>query len=164
MSYFVLGLPRSRTAWLSVFLSQSGTYCHHEGINGCKTIGEYRDKMIECGDSTTGFSYIEGAYIGRPTVIIEKTAKEYNRCVEWCNGFIGEDVSRMMGMDRDRLYAIDGLRVMQSDINDRLEDIFTYLTGCEYKPQYALLTKLNIQADTSLMDVNAMAELINAKL
>ena len=32
MSFVVTGLPRSRTAWLSAFLTGDGAYCLHEGL------------------------------------------------------------------------------------------------------------------------------------
>ena len=160
MSYYVFGLPRSRTAWLSVFLSQSGIYCHHEGINGCKSMAEYKEKISGCGDSTTAISFIDG-YEGSPVVIIEKTAKEFKRCVDWCSDFTRKDMMASMVLERDRLYSAKGLRVMQSDIDNRLEEVFTHLTGCEFNPQYANLSLLNIQSNPANIDMESMRLLIN---
>jgi len=160
LSFFVFGLPRSRTAWLSVFLSQSGIYCHHEGINGCKSMDEYKEKIAGCGDSTTAISFIDG-HEDSPVVIIEKTDEEFKRCVDWCSDFTGKDMMASMVLERDRLYSVKGLRVMQSDIDNRLEEVFTHLTGCEFKSWYANLSLLNIQSNPANIDVESMRLLIN---
>lgn len=33
--FLVMGLPRSRTAWLANFLTFGGMFCHHDGISKC---------------------------------------------------------------------------------------------------------------------------------
>lgn len=33
--FFIIGLPRSRTAWLSVFLSSGPSTCFHEAVGSC---------------------------------------------------------------------------------------------------------------------------------
>ena len=72
----IVGLPRSRTAWLSVFMSQSSTMFHHEAINGCGSIEEYRNKTLRSGDST-GFSFIaDEVRAQEKIVIIKKNEKE----------------------------------------------------------------------------------------
>lgn len=54
--FFVLGLPRSRTAWLSVLLTGAHSQCSHAGTNGFATFAEYakdlREREGDCvGDS-----------------------------------------------------------------------------------------------------------------
>jgi hypothetical protein len=62
-NFFILSLPRSRTAWLSAFLTQSQVYCHHEAFMDIPTIKDpwnfYRsmmanDKYQYVGDSSSG--------------------------------------------------------------------------------------------------------------
>lgn len=160
MSYFVLGLPRSRTAWLSVFLSQSGIHCYHEGINGCKSLAEYKDKVSGCGDSTTAFNYMGDLYCGHPTVIIEKNDIEFERCINWCKQSFGVDVRQAMAEQRENLHSIDGMRVMQSEIDSRLPEIFEHLTGGEFLPHYADLSRLSITSNINNIDIESMRELI----
>ena len=38
--FLITGLPRSRTAWLSVFCSGSGSICYHEPIGGIREISD----------------------------------------------------------------------------------------------------------------------------
>jgi hypothetical protein len=161
MSFFVLGLPRSRTAWLSVFLSQSGIHCHHEAVNGCHNIDEYAEKIKGCGDSTTAFKYINNRYDGRPTVVIDKNDIEFEQCVAWCKESFGVDMRREMAEQRDQLLSIDGLHVMQSDIDANLPEIFEILTCVDFLPHYADMTSLNITSRIDSTDIHAMREFIN---
>ena len=48
--WFVLARPRSRTAWLSVFLQGAGVPCLHEGWKYATTAQELRRLMQEQGD------------------------------------------------------------------------------------------------------------------
>lgn len=162
MSFFVLGLPRSRTAWLSVFLSQSGIHCYHDGMNGCRTMVEYRDKIKGCGDSTTAFAYMNGVYINMPTVVIEKTDLEFNRCLDWCFETFGQDSITGMEEHREILAGIDGLKVMQSDIDSRAKEIFEHLTGVDFLAHYAELSGLRIESKTCDIDYESMRVLLNA--
>ena len=38
--FLVTGLPRSRTAWLSVFMSGAGSICYHEPIGGIREVSD----------------------------------------------------------------------------------------------------------------------------
>lgn len=163
MSYFVFGLPRSRTAWLSCFLSQSGKFCYHEAINGCINEKEYMAKMQGFGDSTTAFSHCpESLYKNGRVVIIEKTSSEFDRCVEWCSQAFNVNSRLILENMRDELMAIKGMRVLQSDIDDKLPDIFEYLTGSRWQKKYGCMKWLNIQADPSMIDYGAMRAYTNA--
>ena len=160
MNFFILGLPRSRTAWFSVFLSQSGIHCYHEGINGCKNIDDYDDKIRGCGDSTTAFKYINSRYDGRPTVIIDKNDIEFERCVAWCKESFGVDMRQEMTEQREQLLSIDGLHVSQSDIDASLPEIFEHLTGVDFLPRYADLSRLTITSSIDNIDINSLREFI----
>lgn len=48
--WFVLSYPRSRTAWLSVFLNGAGVPCFHEAWGQVKTVKELRALMESKGD------------------------------------------------------------------------------------------------------------------
>ncbi len=45
--FLIAGLPRSRTAWLSVFFD-----CAHEGMAGCATVAEMLDRVGNNSDSS----------------------------------------------------------------------------------------------------------------
>lgn len=163
--YFVFGLPRSRTAWLSVFLSQSGIYCHHEAVNGCYTEQEYRDKIEGCGDSTTGFIHCPPEeYEGKPTLIIEKSKSEFSRCIAWSDRTFNADSRKDLINQYDELMGITGMRVLQSEIDQKLPDIFEYLTGAEWSDTYSVISKFNIQANPMDIDYQAMEAYLNGQL
>ena len=58
-TFLILGLPRSRTAWLANFLTYDGLFCYHEAINGCKNIKEYKQKVKGKGDSNTALALFD---------------------------------------------------------------------------------------------------------
>jgi len=146
---FVLGLPRSRTAWFSAFLSQSGIKFYHEGINGCRDIVQYTEKMKGCGDCTTAFCAIDfdRLFPDSKKVIIEKSDDEFNRALEWCEKHYGGDGLSILKTMEERLDSIDGLRVKQSEINNNLEPIWKFLTNRAWDEKYADIKNLNIQVN-----------------
>ncbi len=154
----IVGLPRSRTAWLSVFMSQSNTYFHHEGIDGCYSIDEYQSKTKGCGDSTTGFWPILESMELKRVVIIRKSEAEFNHCVEWCDSTYGINSIEHMRNLNEYMDTIDGLVINQSEINDRLQDIWEHLVDDEWSERHAALTKLNVSVnDTGINEEAARA-------
>lgn len=153
----ITGLPRSRTAWLSVFMSQSKTYFHHEAINGCRSIHEYQKKTKGCGDSTTGFLplLLLGEIKNKKTVIIKKSKDELGRCIKWCENEYGAASKATLQDMHDRLCSIDGLIINQSDINNRLQDIWEYLVDDKWHGRYSELIKFNIQLNSTSIDEQA---------
>lgn len=152
----IIGLPRSRTAWLSVFMSQSGTYFYHEGINGCKSLPEYKEKIAGCGDSSTGLLSLGVDVVSKSkVVVIIKNKKEIEDCISWCDKSYNVD-SRSFILDlQNKLLNVDGLIVKQSEINDRLKDIWCYLTDAQWDDKYKRLAELNIQAKSTAIDKEA---------
>jgi flagellar biosynthesis chaperone FliJ len=62
--FFITGLPRSRTAWTATFLSTlPSTYCHHDGLRGCRNLDEYAAKIaygvpaVHVGDCDSALLY-----------------------------------------------------------------------------------------------------------
>lgn len=163
VTFFVSALPRSRTAWLSVFLSQSGIHCYHDGMNGCSSISDYVDKVSGCGDSSTGLSLFDMTAIFPPSpmVIIDKSDEEFERCVEWVDLTYRYNSRDELSKQRDSLNKMSGLRVNQSDIDSRLQDIFEHLTSADWLPVYSDITSLNIQSDPFDIDMGAAKRLMN---
>ncbi len=154
---FIAGLPRSRTAWLSVFMSQSDVYFYHEAINGCYSIDEYKDKIKDCGDSSTGFFVLAGSIItpNAKIVIIEKNKEELFKCIEWCDKVYGVDSKDFILDLNDKLLTLYGLIVKQSEINDRLQDIWEYLVDTPWDDKYSNLVNFNIQVQSADIDKKA---------
>lgn len=133
--FFITGLPRSRTAWFSAFMSASGFPCLHEGMNNCLTNKEYKDKVKHVSDSNTGFIFIDNPYPERPLLVIHRKGRFEN----------AED-------QENKLYNINGMHVDFDDINQRMPEIFKYLTG-EYinNDLYQTFKDLNI---TTMVEMN----------
>jgi hypothetical protein len=60
--FFILGMPRARTAWLSVALTFGESVCAHEGVAGCASFEEYAGKLRSApsrivGDSDAALAY-----------------------------------------------------------------------------------------------------------
>lgn len=49
--FFILGLPRTRTAWLSCVLTMCGRPCFHEGMRGFASFDDYASNRTAAGDS-----------------------------------------------------------------------------------------------------------------
>jgi len=128
MNFFVCGLPRSRTAWFSTFLTYKDKFCYHEGIDGCETIEDYKAKLgTDKGDSDTCLMLLDmnTLFPDAPKVIIERDVQE---CIESASKMLSVYINpEYFYFGRDRLDKIDGLRISYDDINDRLEEIWNYL-------------------------------------
>lgn len=64
--FFIVGLPRSRTAWLANFLTFGPAFCLHDGLRGCATIGDFATKLARLevefpGDADPGLPHVFGS-------------------------------------------------------------------------------------------------------
>jgi hypothetical protein len=160
-NFLVLGLPRSRTAWLANFLTYGDITCTHEGLNGCMSLNEYKDKFTKnSGDSNTGLAYFEfePLFIDFKKIIIDSGIR---KSVEFARKTYGRDSFDQIVKLKKRLDSIKGLHVPYHDIDDNLELIWDYVSRYQFNEKRAAqLTKLNIQIrDPFSMDVRASAEL-----
>ncbi|SKB08729.1 hypothetical protein SAMN02745166_05011 [Prosthecobacter debontii] len=55
--FFILGLPRTRTAWLSTVLSMCGRPCYHEGMRGYASFEDYAQNREVPGDADPTLIY-----------------------------------------------------------------------------------------------------------
>jgi len=144
-NFFVIGLPRSRTAWLANFLTYGDHFCFHEGLNGCHSISEYKQKIAGCGDSGTGLMMFDmnTLFPDSPVVIIESNP---GRSIDFMLKTYGAYEPSLIYELWQKLDKIEGLRIRFEDINDRLEEIWTHLIGDGFDKRRAdMLIKLNIQ-------------------
>lgn len=141
--FFITGLPRSRTAWFSAFMTASGFPCEHELINNCETIEDYKEKVKDLSDSNTAFAFVGNPYPERKVLVIHRDDAPNK-------GFL-------VNLDN-----IKGLHVNFTDIHKRIGEIFFYLTGCELNIEiYNKFKMLNI---TTMEEMNneAAIRLYNA--
>lgn len=120
--FIILGLPRSRTYWLSKFLG-----CIHEGIYYYPDYGDFI-KSTEIGDSTTAYPLVK-KFIGEcKKVIIHRDLNEVKQSLGRLFGERDWDNLNQWTAD---LRREEGLHINFNDINDNLEMIWRY---CKNEP------------------------------
>lgn len=150
MTFFVTGLPRSRTAWLANFLTYDDQFCYHEGLNGCSSIDEYKDKVKDKGDSNTGLMMFDfkDHFPDSKVIVIDSSV---DKSIEFSKSVFGVDLTDIMVKGKTRLDSINGLHININDINDRLKEIWEYVSDKPFDKERAdMLIKLNIQVNDPL--------------
>jgi hypothetical protein len=54
--FLIIGLPRSRTAWLAALLTDGDVFCHHELIRSCDNLDEYAGRLMATNAMIVGDS------------------------------------------------------------------------------------------------------------
>ena len=143
--FFVIGLPRSRTAWLSLFLTDDKRICYHEGIDGCNSICQYINKIGSNGDSSTFLMNLDinKLFPDSPVLIIEN---DINRTITYTEETYGYYVPMQIYELRYKMDKIKGMRIYINEIDDKLELIWKYLRGDKFNKKRAeLFSRMNIQ-------------------
>lgn len=137
MNRFVItGLPRSRTAWFSAYLTQGDVICYHEAIpDGIE---------LNLNEGTADCGYAICPIPCEKLVIIHRDWREVSRSLS----DIGlPDEIGYLPILAEMLYDLNGLHVDFCDINDRLEEIHNYLGLPGYSRERAeLFINMNIQS------------------
>lgn len=145
MTFFVLALPRSRTAWLANFLTYGDLFCHHDGLEGVSSLEEYRDKVTGKGDSNTGlvmFNF-KKHFPDAKVIIIDSSI---DASVKFIKEHYSVDSHNEMTFMKKKLDSFEGLHIAYEDINERLQDIWEYVSDEPFDKERAkMLLKLNIQ-------------------
>lgn len=162
MNFFVIGLPRSRTAWLSNFLTYDGHFCHHEGLNNCLSMKEYKEKLGDDGDSCTGLMFVdlEKEFPKAKKLIIES---DVNKSIDFMYKTYGVYNPEYCHFMKERLDEMTGKRIAAEEINTHLSEIWDYLIGTPYNERRGdMLSSMNIQVqDPFNYDMNAAAAFLN---
>ena len=123
-----------------------GAFCYHEGINGCTSTDEYKQKLNNGkGDSLTAGTLIDipTLFPDAPIVIIDSLI---NRTVDFAYQMHGVDTTDYFVDMKKKLDNIDGLHIDIDDIDNRLPDIWHHLQDGDYDEEKAeIIKKLNIQ-------------------
>jgi len=140
MNFFVVGLPRSRTAWLANFLTYEH-HCYHEGMNGCQSIADYRNKLgNDKGDASTALMLIDlnAMFPKAPVVIIDSDIK---RSIQYAYDTFHYYNPAYFRYLKDRLKKIKGLHIAFEEIDDCLEIIWKTLMNTPFNNERAELLK-----------------------
>jgi hypothetical protein len=157
--FFIVGLPRSRTAWLSVYFTAQGFFCYHDGLNGCKDIQSYRKKMLgACGDADSGLLLIdvEKEFPDSKIVVIERSLKEVMQSLEDKFNIHAPHLYKF----HHKLFEYqNALHVKFEDIDKRIEEIFEFCVG--QKPDkdiHDLISNMHIEINKFEYDPDTLTE------
>lgn len=146
MNFFVCGLPRSRTAWLANFLTYDKRFCFHEGLYGCNSIDQYRQKLGDNkGDSSTALMLLDinRLFPDAPVVIIQSDPA---RAIDYVYKVYGQYCPESIYDLQAKMDLIKGLRINMDDIDKKLPIIWDYLIGTEFDERRGqLLSGFNVQ-------------------
>ncbi len=147
MSFLILALPRTRTAWLANFMTHNGVTCTHEGLNGCKTLEEYGEQFKQSdGDANTGLVWFDYKRVIPKDTKILVIDSDIKKAVQYSKRVHGVDVTNDMKLLKRRLDNMVGNHIHVDDINESLKEIWEYLTDATFDAKRAeWLKNINIQ-------------------
>lgn len=163
MKRLVTGLPRSRTAWMSVWMSVHGAPCIHEMLSVVPSYAAYRAHLERFADSCTyGWMLDEGEF--DKILIIERDPADVSKSLR--------------AMTRDSRYHVDywgdaphilddmnAMKVPFEGLDAHLPEIHRFFELP--RPYDELLTRgltrTNIQVDVHAFDENVDQLIANAK-
>jgi hypothetical protein len=133
-NFFITGLPRSRTAWLSAFMSSGDVFCHHELIKENQDVVSYANAMAkgyrvvgnaDCG----GMVFPDILALHDAIVIIERDPEEV---IESLNKVFPEktkETPEIVYELQKRLDMVNGLRIPYNEVNSSIKKIWEHCTG-----------------------------------
>ena len=142
--FFILGLPRSRTAWLSAYFG-----CLHEALRYFPNYDDFLDTSYR-GDSTTVYHEICHFIDDYPKVFIHRPVMEVYDSIINLFGQVPDDLLKW----DEELHAGDGLHVEYQDINKRLPEICEFI-GLPYNKNRDYLMNKNIQNQKLIREVQS---------
>ncbi len=170
-SFLILGLPRSRTQWLSNFMTYSGSFCYHELLSKVSSYDDYKTTMSDIDYSFVGDSDTAGLYISSlpefkntKKVIIHRDTSDVLDELYSLFGFCSKRTERIYEYN-NILEKEEGLHIKFDEIDDNLEDIWNHLVSLPYDKKRANeLLNMNIQIkDTDFIKQDSLLETLIKK-
>src|SRR6187549_949658 len=125
--FFILALPRSRTKWLSEFLTHGDVLCHHELIAHCNDLDELATLGRNGSSETLGLLLWRALYDRYPNakyVLVQRDPAEVEDSMRRqevpCN------VSQIQNCMNQALRELPALIIDYDHINYRLQDIWQH--------------------------------------
>jgi hypothetical protein len=144
--FFVFGLPRSRTYWLSQFLQ-----CTHDGLYFYPDYQRFLDGPSR-GDCSTMYPWTKDLIPENSRkVVIERDVEECHRSFEKALWPVDID---LLYETKEELDKIEGLRIPFNEINDRLEEIWNYCRIGKFNNKRAEEMKsLHLEDNTQIQEI-----------
>jgi len=131
MDFMVMGLPRSRTQWLSNFLTNGREcFCYHELLGDVSSLDEYRNKFelpyAKVGTAETASMLIEKEFTC-PKVVIHRDLNVVNESLLHTIG--SYEFRPILEKCQRKLDKVDGIHINFDEIDDNLELIWQTCIG-----------------------------------
>lgn len=154
--FFVISLPRSRSAWLASFLSYKGLKCGHDLLVDCGSVAEFENAMAGVAGScetaaVVGWKLLRSKWpMSKIVVITRDIPAIVASCVaQGLNVDVGQFIERREMLDM--LSASQGVRTFEfEELRDPqvCKAIFEWLLEREFDAEWwANLSAKNIQID-----------------
>jgi hypothetical protein len=161
MSFAVLSLPRSRTAWLAAFFNASGLRCEHELIARSDSFEHAIEKMNQgIGSVDTGQVFrindIKRQVKDIRIIVIERDKEEVNKSLFNC-GFANTDwliKQQAIYLEKEKQFYPS---FRYEDIDNRIEEIWGIVSGGRDFPKEQYDTYKNYKIELS--DIASYAQL-----
>lgn len=170
--FLVVGLPRSRTAWLANFLSYGESFCYHEPTIGCADVADLRmglyngHRPVMGGADTGALFIIDQIKASMPDLrllVIERSVEDVFRSCEKAGlPVVREDLEREHQTMRLSASLDGAKRVRFDEIDNSLESIWRFCVGkhsCFDGVRAAQLRDLKVEALVDRYDVRVKANL-----
>jgi hypothetical protein len=152
----IIALPRSRTTWLANFLTTEKTFCFHDPLAEMYSYKEVLNLNTDrlTGIADTGIGWFDTSIFDCRKLIIERPVSDVNK-----------EMSSLLGQEIDltplwaNMQRIEALRVPFDQINERLEEIWTYCTELPYD---ALRAEYLINMNVQVIELPLNAERLNS--
>lgn len=127
-NFFLLGLPRCRSVWLSYLLSYGNSYCHHELLSKRQLPFGGRLPVLQGIENvgtadTYPMNFSENIVRDNPLVIIHRPLEDIKTALIKSHGYsIEMDVNNVVDVMYDKLYSIqtdNQININFSDLNKR---------------------------------------------
>lgn len=142
--FVILGTPRSRTAWLSTWLTDGGRRCHHDALATAQT----RDAIYNLTKNGDGLCETAGALMPRVLrdaipnaryLIVRRDRAYVAASLERCGAFGARSIARLADESLDTAKAYLAPRAEVHEVSfDQLDDertlaeVWNYLRGDEH--------------------------------
>ena len=154
-SFFITGMPRSRTKWFSEYFTMTGAPCIHDAIGYCSRADVYA--LVEAGvgisDSGMWITDLLEVFPDVPVVVIDRDCAE----VEVALGAIGLPYHPLL--KQGSADVKNSLRVPFRDINNRIEEIHTFCTKRPFRKELAdMMIKTVVKQDAFSVPTGQLEE------
>jgi hypothetical protein len=148
--FFITGYPRSRTTWFSQFFTEMGVPCGHDRLGKENSLDEYLQSSETIGDSDSGLLFFPNLNEIAPdakVILIERDIGEVIKSLHNKYGGAYDSSIPLLRIAFENFKQnTKHLHVRYEDINNRLQEIWEYVTDLPYdKDKAKALTMINIQ-------------------